>query len=120
MLRPPPSAELATLPPGGYQQVVAASASGALADSGMVAMLAAQLAPGGSVELREVAWVGSGELPSMLQAPLVQALRERRKNMKAAATKAIEQREDEELFDGVEVISPDTLDNGWVVVKPKP
>ena len=77
MLRPPPSAELATLPPGGYQQVVAASASGALADSGMVAMLAAQLAPGGSVELREVAWVGSGELPSMLQAPLVQALRER-------------------------------------------
>lgn len=57
--------------------MVAASASGALTDSGMVAMLSAQLAPGGSIELREVAWQSAGEIPAALQAPLVQALRER-------------------------------------------
>ena len=43
----------------------------------MVTMLSAQLAPGGSMELREVVWLSSGDLPAPLQAPLVQALRKR-------------------------------------------
>ena len=43
----------------------------------MVTMLSAQLAPGGSMELREVVWLSSGEPPAPLQAPLVQELRKR-------------------------------------------